>query len=246
MNTLQLEVSPVSYRHNDLYIEKTLIRLAIEQSLKPQPGGMIGLEQAAVIVKAYCDAKLEHSTARMDQVDWRCTFVDEVRSLLKERRVRSLTEGERFPKSGPYLLLQRPIRLFELGNVVVDGTGLCSVQELSCPRKFFCSMAVGEKTVVANADETFGKHMEQKPSQKLHGVQAHRALAITVGVVFPTKGDLSVFHRHEPVVGDRDAVGIAGEVFEHLLGTAEWRLGIDHPVFVSKWLEPSFPALGIL
>jgi hypothetical protein len=88
--------------------------------------------------------------------------------------------------------------------------------------------------------------MEKEPSKKLRGVQAHRALAIALGVVFPTKGDLSVFHRHEPVVGDRDAVGIAGEVFEHLLGTAEWRFGIHHPVFVSKWLEPSFPALETL
>ena len=81
------------------------------------------------------------------------------------------------------LLLQRPIRLFELGNVVVDGTGLCSVQELSCPRRFFCSMAVGEKTVVANADETFGKHMEQnsetprRPSSSCVGDYRGRSLS---------------------------------------------------------------------
>ena len=48
------------------------------------------------------------------------------------------------------------------------------------------------------------------------------------------------------MVGDGDAVGIAGEVLEHLLRTAEGRLGVDDPVFVSQRLEPALPGLGML
>ena len=33
----------------------------------------------------------------------------------------------------------------------------------------------------------------------------------------------------EPAVGDRDTMGVTGEIAQDLLGPCEWRLAIDHP-----------------
>jgi hypothetical protein len=41
-------------------------------------------------------------------------------------------------------------------------------------------------------------------------------------------------------------VGVSGEILEHLLGTAERRLGVNDPVLDLKGLEPAFPCLGML
>jgi hypothetical protein len=39
------------------------------------------------------------------------------------------------------------------------------------------------------------------------------------------------------MVGDRDAMGIAGQVVENLFPAPEWRLGIDNPVLSAEPLE---------
>ena len=52
----------------------------------------------------------------------------------------------------------------------------------------------------------------------------------SLAVVLPEEADGVVGHGDEPAVGDGDAVGVAAEIGEHLLGAAEGRLGVDHPV----------------
>jgi len=51
-----------------------------------------------------------------------------------------------------------------------------------------------------------------------------------VGIIFPAEGDLVVVEGNEAVVGDGDAMGVAAEIAEHVMGTAERWFGIDHPV----------------
>ena len=50
-------------------------------------------------------------------------------------------------------------------------------------------------------------------------------------VVLPAETHLAiVLERHQAAVGDRDPVGVAGEVGQHLLGPGERCLGVDHPL----------------
>jgi len=54
-------------------------------------------------------------------------------------------------------------------------------------------------------------------------------------VIFPGEGDLALFQRQQAAVGDGHAMGIASQVFQHVLRTAEGRLGVDHPfAFVQR------------
>ena len=58
-----------------------------------------------------------------------------------------------------------------------------------------------------------------------------------MGIVSPAEGDAIVFEGHEAVVGDRDPMGVAGQVVENMFGTAEGWLGVDYPVLLAELPE---------
>jgi len=72
--------------------------------------------------------------------------------------------------------------------------------------------------------------VEEEAAQELLHCESHQALLITVFGVSPTEGDLVVLKADQTVIGDGYAVGVAAEITENLLGTAEGRLAINYPV----------------
>ncbi|MCU1273015.1 MAG: hypothetical protein JWO48_446 [Bryobacterales bacterium] len=72
--------------------------------------------------------------------------------------------------------------------------------------------------------------MEQKPTQKLLGGHGHQPLLALMGVIFPAEGDLAIGEVHDPVVGDGDAMRVAGQIVKDMFGSPEWPFGVDHPV----------------
>src|SRR5260370_29713826 len=90
--------------------------------------------------------------------------------------------------------------------------------------------AVGEESEVSNAKHPLGQNVDEKAAQELIRGNGHDLLLAAVGVVSPAEGDAIALKGHETMVGDGDAVGIAGQVVENILGAAERWLGIDHPV----------------
>ena len=75
----------------------------------------------------------------------------------------------------------------------LDGFGLrrlrCGLIIECCARvrEFLALGAVGEKTVVADAHEACGQHMQQETADELGGIKAHHFAAIAVGVVLVAK-----------------------------------------------------------
>ena len=47
------------------------------------------------------------------------------------------------------------------------------------------------------------------------------------------------------MVGDGDAVGIAAEILQHVLGSAEGWFGVDDPIFAEERTQPGSEELGI-
>ena len=45
--------------------------------------------------------------------------------------------------------------------------------------------------------------------------------------IAPAKAHLAVVEAEESSVGDGDAVGVAGQILEHVFGAAKGRLGVD-------------------
>jgi len=61
------------------------------------------------------------------------------------------------------------------------------------------------------------------------------SLTRAVAVIFPGKGDAIVGDLDEPMVGDSDAVRIAAQVAQDLLGPGEGLLAVDHPIGLPEW-----------
>ena len=107
-----------------------------------------------------------------------------------------------------------------------DGLG----QQLSTKRESGRAMAVGEEAEVADAMEAGRQDVEEEPAHELVGLERHHLAAAFLPVILPEEADGVVGHGDEAAVGDGDAMGVATEIGQHLLGAAEGRLGVDHPV----------------
>ena len=75
-----------------------------------------------------------------------------------------------------------------------------------------------------------GTTWSRKRRRNSSAVERHDLHAVVVGVVLPAKADAAVAVIDEPIIRERDAVGVAPEVVEHLLGAGEGPLRIHDPV----------------
>jgi hypothetical protein len=66
-----------------------------------------------------------------------------------------------------------------------------------------------------------------------------------VGRVTPAKGNLAVRQCDQAKVGDGDAVGIAAEILQDILGSAEVWFGLDDPIFAEERTQPGSEELGM-
>src|SRR5580692_10045386 len=87
--------------------------------------------------------------------------------------------------------------------------------------------------------------MEQEAAQELLRSERHHSLLIPVGIILPTESDLVMLESHEAVVGDGYAMGIAGEIAEHVMGTAEGGLGVDDPVLTEQGAQEGAEGLFV-
>ena len=81
-----------------------------------------------------------------------------------------------------------------------------------------------------------GQHVHQEAADELVGIERHHLVALGTfdAVVLPLEGDAVVIDRDQAAVGDGDAVGVAREIAQHFLGTAEWPFAVDHPFAVAQ------------
>ena len=90
---------------------------------------------------------------------------------------------------------------------------------------------------MANPNEAVGQEVQQKPTQEGVGVEGGHAGDVAVGAVFPAEGHVAVVEGDQPIVGDGDAMGVAGEICEHLIGAGEGRLAVHDPALGRGALE---------
>ena len=116
------------------------------------------------------------------------------------------------------------------------GLGLhcCGVEGCKAQRQKLSSAATGEETEVADADKALGEQMKQEATQKLIAREGHQFVPIVIGGVTPAKGNPAVRQCDQAMVGDGDAVSIAAEILQDILGSTEWWFGVDDPVFAEE------------
>ena len=100
-------------------------------------------------------------------------------------------------------------------------------------------MTVGQEAKGTDANEAAGQHMQQETAQELLRTERHHSLLITVGIILPAESNLIMLEGHEAMVSDGHAMGIAGEIAEDMMGTAERGFGIDDPVLTEQGTQES-------
>jgi hypothetical protein len=111
------------------------------------------------------------------------------------------------------------------------GGGRSDVEECAGCRDVLGAVGVGKEPVVADAVEALGQDMHQEPPDELvrlerHGLVAAGSLDPVVLVAERYAGRVG---GDEAAVGDRDPVGVAGQIGQHLLRPGERPLAIDEP-----------------
>ena len=105
---------------------------------------------------------------------------------------------------------------------------------------------ISQEAEGADADKAAGQYMKQEAAQELLRRKGHHPLPISVGVIFPAERDLVVFEGDQAMVGDGDAMGVAAEIAEEVMGAAERWFGIDHPVLTEQGAQESAEGLLVL
>ena len=83
--------------------------------------------------------------------------------------------------------------------------------------------------------------MLDEAAQKLHGRQRHRAPLIALGVVLPVKRDVVAIEGEQPVIADRDPMGVAPEIAQDGGRAPEGGLGVHHPIGREERVDEGVP-----
>ena len=129
---------------------------------------------------------------------------------------------------------------------IIDVIAVCSfevtswrIEQAAAQRQFVGAMTIGKQPVVTDTIEPVRQNMKQEAANELASGERHGlALCLSLlAVVLPAEGDLLIGEFDEPAVADSDAMGIAGQVGQHLLWPSERALGKYHPFALAKRRE---------
>src|SRR6266550_6240034 len=81
--------------------------------------------------------------------------------------------------------------------------------------------------------------MLQEPPQELFVRKRHGAALAVVRIVLPAERDVGIGHLDETMVGDGDAMGVAGQIVQYVFRPAERLLCIDHPFLAEQRTQES-------
>jgi hypothetical protein len=107
-------------------------------------------------------------------------------------------------------------RQTKTGAAAISGSGWMVNSGMTCSNSRTLGEAgathgVGEQTVVTDAMEAAGQHMQQEAAHELAGFTRHGLVAgaSRCTVFLPAEGDAAFIECDQALVGDRDAVRIA-------------------------------------
>jgi len=87
--------------------------------------------------------------------------------------------------------------------------------------------------------------VKQETASELLVGEGEGAANRVVSVVLVTEGDTSIFKTEKSAIGEGDAMGIASQVMEDLLGTAEGRFGVESPIGGAQGMDQGAPSVRV-
>jgi Putative transposase len=101
-------------------------------------------------------------------------------------------------------------------------------------RRFHQHQLTFAGTLKPDANEAPWQYVQQEASQELLRGKGHLLFLISVRVILPAEGNLVALEGDKAMVGNGDPMGVAGEVTQHMMRSAEGWLGVDDPVLTKQ------------
>ena len=118
-------------------------------------------------------------------------------------------------------------------------------EERATAFELFATIGFRHEAVMTDAMEAVGQHVQQKTANELVRMEAHHFGLAVAAIILVAEGDLGLIDCDEAGVGDRRAVGIAGEIGQNLRRPAERRLGVDDPFAAPQGGDPRGEDAGL-
>jgi hypothetical protein len=123
-----------------------------------------------------------------------------------------------------------------------------NIKQASAERELIGAMTVGKEAVVTNAMEAVRQYVEQEAPDELGDLDSHDFALVTAvfPIVLPTEADVGLVEIEQATVGDRNAMSVAREIGQDLLGTGEGLFGIDDPFGCAQGRESGGKCLRLV
>ena len=108
-------------------------------------------------------------------------------------------------------------------------------EQLARSRDVGSTVGFGKQPVVPDAVKALGQNVDEEAADELVGCEGH---SLVTGrpiepIVLVPEGD-AILGGDEAAIGDSDAVGVARQIAQDLLGTGERSFAVDHPLFLPQ------------
>jgi hypothetical protein len=106
-----------------------------------------------------------------------------------------------------------------------------NIEQGSAKRELVGAVSIGKETVVTDAVEATRQYVEEEAAYEFGDLDSHDFALVNAvfPIVLPAEADVGLVEFEQATVGDRDAMGVAREIGQDLLGTSEGLFPIDHP-----------------
>src|SRR5947209_2038209 len=104
------------------------------------------------------------------------------------------------------------------------------VQSCAANRQQSSAFTARQKPGKPDPHKAFREDVNEEPAQELMGIKRHLSFLVAVSVILPSERDLPVAESQQPVTGYRYTVSVAGQILQHMLGSAEWLLRVNDPL----------------
>ncbi len=123
-----------------------------------------------------------------------------------------------------------------------------NMEQGSAKRELVGAVAVGKETVVTNAMEATRQYVEEEAAYEFGDVDSHDFALVNAvfPIVLPAETDVGLVEIEQATVGDRDAMGVAREIGQDLLGTSEGLFRIDEPFGCAQGCESGGKRLRVV
>ena len=128
---------------------------------------------------------------------------------------------------------------FRVQDFFIRGFRRCRhrTQQAAAMLQLLVPLAIRQEAIVTDPHETSGKRVQQEAADEFRRLQGQDLALLPVRVILVAKAHLSVVQSDQPSVGDGDAVGIAGQIFQYASRRREGTFCVHDPIVTDRVIQ---------